>query len=155
MQLKKITNSLSAQIVIGGASLWLMYKTYMHLIGDKKAEEAKRRASEEAKKLAQFNFENKTTYSPAQAKEFVASLAELLQYGLAKQNIPELETILMRMNNNADVKALFDLYGTKMTYLFGAPTGQKTLMQALAIEPAENKNKININWKQKGIKYKI
>jgi len=154
MEFKKITNSLSAQIVIGGASLWLMYKTYMHLIGDKKAEEAKANKAEEAKKLAQFNFDNKTTYTPAQAKEYVQSLAELLQYGIGK-NIGELESILMRMNNNADVQNLFSLYGSKMTYLFGSPTGQKTLMQTLASEPAENKNKININWKQKGIKYKI
>jgi hypothetical protein len=145
---------IGVQVFGAGASLFLLYKMYQISAGGYVEKKQKQKEEEDSKASALVNFENKVTYTPDQLKEFTQSLGEILQYGLGK-NKPELESILLRMNNNADVKTLLFNYGKKMSYLYGSPTGQKTLLQALANVEAEDKNKINIDWRKKGIKFKI
>lgn len=141
-------------LLLAGGSLFLLWQMWRIQNGAEQRRKIAEGNSEQAKAQAEFDFNNKTTFTDKQAQEFANGLGELLQYGIGN-NLPELEAILMRMKNNADVKKVFALYGKKMTYLYGKPTGLKTLWQTLAIETPEKKNKINIDWKQKGIAYKI
>jgi ethanolamine ammonia-lyase large subunit len=142
------------QFLFGAGTLLLMYKSYQIMAQEHTGVQGTKKANLNAQAQAKFDFENTPTITPDQVKSFAKSLQDLLVYGIGN-NKAELEAILMRLKNNADVKSVFNAYGSKMTYLYGVPTGMKTLSQTLANEPAENKNKVNTDWKNKDITFKI
>lgn len=154
---------LSIQLAGGAAGLFILYKTY-RLLFKSEQEKANQQLVDSAKdELTKFLKKYKLSYQPSQYAQFANMIYEGTKYGIG-DNYPAVVDAMTKMNNDADVAMLIKVYGARQNYIFGIPQGEpRDLFTNVKTELGSEYgglthyklDRINDNWKSKGITYKI
>jgi hypothetical protein len=149
-------------IAITGTAIFIGYKIYK-LIFDKQGREDKEREKEAEKNIQeQIIKEGKkvnASYNKAQYIAYADSIFnELNGCGAGRQDV--VERALMAMKHDLDVLNLIQAYGNRQRTCLKVNTGEKdNLLTSLNDEwtalQASSRKKVNNDWANKKIKYKI
>jgi hypothetical protein len=149
-------------VAVTGAAVFIGYKIYK-LISDKQSAEDKQREKDVEsslnKQLVEQGVKLNPTYKANQYISYANSIfGELNGFGAGSALV--IEKALMAMKNDLDVLNLIKAYGTRQRTVFGIDkAGKQDLMSSLATEWASlndsSKKKINNDWANKNIKYRI
>lgn len=104
----------------------------------------------------------KPTYQPTDYLQYAESIHDAIKV-CAGDDYSNAENILKKMKNNLDVVMLIKAYGVRTLYCFGIPTSDKGLFSAIRSElgaewggiTSYRIDRINSDWKKKGITYQI
>lgn len=122
------------------------------------AEEAKqRRETQTTLKKAQAQTKVKPTQTDFFWKSTADTIYEAWRYSRFDDDKDLAEAKLKEPRNDADYLKLVEFYGRRQNYFFGIPEGGlRTLAEAANSELSEDRiNRINTNYAQKGIKYRL
>lgn len=149
-------------IAVTGAAVFIGYKIYK-LITDKQGKEDKEREKDIEKdidkSITKGNEKLNANYTTAQYISYANSIFDELN-GFGAGSALVIEKTLMAMKNDLDVLNLIKAYGTRQRTVFGInKAGKQDLISSLATEWValnnSSKKKINNDWANKGIKYKL
>ena len=151
------------QIATSVAAVYLIYKTYKLLFANAQETANDKLLSNAQKELNEYSKKYKLSYKPSDYDGYANIIYESTKYGLG-DNYGDVVKTMNKMNNDADVAKLITVYGQRQNYIFGIPQGEKRdLFTNIRVElgnewggiTSYRVDKINDNWKSKGITYKI
>lgn len=149
-------------ITVTGTAVFLGYKIYK-LVTDKQGKEDKEREKDIEKdidkSITKENVKLNANYTTAQYISYANSIFDELN-GFGAGSALVIEKALMAMKNDLDVLNLIKAYGTRQRTVFGInKAGKQDLISSLSTEWValnnSSKKKINNDWANKGIKYKL
>ena len=149
-------------IAVTGAAAFIGYKIYK-LITDKQAKEDRQREKDVEKdidrSITKGNEKLNANYTTAQYISYANSIFDELN-GFGAGSALVIEKALMAMKNDLDILNLIKAYGTRQRTVFGInKAGKQDLISTLATEWValnnRSKKKINNDWANKNIKYRL
>lgn len=151
-------------IVGVGAVAFVGFKLYKSVFPSLQERQSRQLINEVESEVKGFQNQGmKQSFTDSQYNAFANDIYEGMRYAVG-DNYANVERILLSMNNDLDVAKLIKAFGIRQDYAFGIPTGSgKDLITFVNSELGEDYggltryrvDRINTNWKKKGIKYQF